>query len=146
LLREASQEHDEIWLAREIRARNLLQTHEEAKKPAGGTTRAAVPVTAADTLAEGQFNRFYARGLCARAVEQGTPHVEVYRGKSVVAPRAESDAKLGQRIAAAALLQDLRTSRGVEPALGMPPGRHSGLSIRLPRQDAVATGSRLRTT
>lgn len=34
----------------------------------GKTFSKKVPVTAAETLAEGEFNRFYARGLCLREV------------------------------------------------------------------------------
>lgn len=114
-------------------ATSLLNTHEQRKKPKGGTTVAQVPVTAPDTLAEGEFNRFYARGLCARAVAAGIMQVDVYRGKPVAAPRAESEAMLGNRVSAEALLNDLRVSQGVEPALGQPPGPNSGLTVRLPR-------------
>lgn len=93
---------------------------------------AKVPVTAPDTLAEGEFNRFYARGLCARAIADGIPDVEVYRGKQVQRPRPESQSKIGNRINVKALLEDLRKSQGVEPALGLPPGPNSGLTVRLP--------------
>jgi hypothetical protein len=40
--------------------------HEERKKPEGGTVVAAVPVTGADTLAEGEFNGFSARDFGRR--------------------------------------------------------------------------------
>lgn len=132
LLREAAQSHDESWLANQVRSRSLLKTHEERNKPKGGTTIAQVPITAADTLAEGECNRFYARGLCARAVGDGLNEVEVYRGKQVLQPRRESEAMIGRRISAQSLLQDLRVSQGVEPALGLPPGPNSGLTVRLP--------------
>jgi len=133
LLREAARNQNEVWLAAQLRGGDLLNTHEERKKPKGGTTVAQVPVTAADTLAEGEFNRFYARGLCARSIAAGTMHVEVYRGKPVAVPRPESEAMLGSRISAETLLTDLRASQGVEPALGLPPGPNSGLTVRLPR-------------
>ena len=45
----------------------------------------------------------------------------IYRGKEVQQPRAESQAMIGKRINAGALLDDLRKSPGVEPALGLPP-------------------------
>lgn len=93
---------------------------------------AKVPVTAPDTLAEGEFNRFYVRGLCLRAIEKGIPEMEVYRGKPVRQPRPESKAMIGKRISAQILLEDLRQSPGVEPALGLPPGPNSGLTVRLP--------------
>jgi hypothetical protein len=89
-----------------------------------------------EMLGEGEFNRFYIRGLCLRAIEDGIPDVEVYRAKPVDSPRPESQALIGQRIKAEALLQDLRARTNVEPALGCPPGPNSGLSVRLPPDHA----------
>jgi len=132
LLREALGNHDDARLADQLRGRGYLKAFEQRRKRGGGFTTAKVPVTAPETLAEGEFNRFYARGLCARAIEEGIAEVEVYRAKGVKQPRAESVAKIGEMIAAKALLEDLRVSVGVEPALGLPPGPNSGLSIRLP--------------
>jgi hypothetical protein len=83
-------------------------------------------------LAEGEFNRYYCRGLCQRALEVGIEEVEVYRAKAVTTPRPESQRLIGRRLSARSLLNDLRTSQGVEPALGVPPGPNSGLSVRLP--------------
>ncbi len=131
LLREAILSHDDDWLASELRSKHLIRDTEQRKKPKGGFTTAKVPVTAPDTLSEGEFNRFYARGTCARAVADGVDEVEVYRGKSVENPRSASQAMIGKRIPANALLDDLRTSQGVEPALGLPPGPNSGLTVRL---------------
>jgi hypothetical protein len=130
LLREASKQYDDSWLAGELRSRGYLRTHEIKKKPKGGTTNAKVPVTAADTLAEGEFNRLYCRGVCLVAIASGEIDVEVYRGKSVKNPRPASELLIGTRLPAKRLLDDLRMSQGVEPALGIPPGPNSGLSIR----------------
>lgn len=132
ILREAIQNFNDDWLADQLRNRGYMRTHEEKRTPSGGATIAKVPVTAMETLAEGEFNRFYARGLCARAIEDRIPDVEVYRGKRVHRPRPVSEAMIGKRIAAKALLEDLRKSQGVEPALKIPPGPNSGLTIRLP--------------
>jgi hypothetical protein len=41
-------------------------------------------------LAEGEFNRFYIRALCVRAIEDGLPEVIVYRAKEVQSARPES--------------------------------------------------------
>lgn len=130
LLQAAITSHDDDWLANELQRQGLIRTHEERRKPKGGTTLAAVPHTAPETMAEGEFNRFYARGLC---VVVGEGEVEVYRGKAVANPRPESETKVGERIPAAALLVDLRSSKGVEPALGLPPGPNSGLTVRRPK-------------
>lgn len=71
VLRQAIEHRDDDWLAEEIRRRGYLKTHEQRRKPKGGTTLAKIPVTAPETLAEGEFNRFYARGLCVRALAEG---------------------------------------------------------------------------
>ena len=66
-----------------------------------------------EMLAEGEFNRFYIRALCARAIEDGLPGVTVYRAKAVENARSESQQKIGQRVPAEALLRDLRTHRAI---------------------------------
>ena len=130
ILREAFQNRDDDWLAATLRSRNLIRSHEQRRKPKGGFSTVKVPRTAPETLAEGEFNRFYARGLCVTVLASGGKEVEVYRGKYVQNPRPESEAMIGRRLSAQALLDDLRTAQGVEPALGLPPGPNSGLTVR----------------
>lgn len=93
---------------------------------------AQVPVTAPDTLSEGEFNRYYVRGVCRRAIADRVQKVEVYRARHSDNPRQESEALIGKEIDPTALLTDLRNSQGVEPALGIPPGPNSGLCVFLP--------------
>jgi len=130
LLRDAFSEYDDDWLSAQIRSRGLMRDTEQRRTPKGNFTTARVPHTAPDTLAEGEFNRFYARGLCAVVLATGGTEVEVYRGKEVQNPRPESQAMVGRWLPAQQLLEDLRVSQGVEPALGLPPGPNSGLTIR----------------
>jgi hypothetical protein len=132
LLSKAAESHDDAWLASELRSQSRLNTSEQRRKPKGGFTTVAVPITAADTLAEGEFNRFYIRGLCRLALDREISRLVVYRAKSVANPRPESIAKEGTDIDPRALLEDLRTSPGVDTALGLPPGPNSGLSAKLP--------------
>jgi hypothetical protein len=129
LLREAIESHDDEWLACRIRESGYLATQYARRTPSGGMTMAKVPVTAPDTLAQGEFNRFYVRGLCARAIQAGTSHVEACRGRESANPRAESEAMVGRMIPAADLLADLRTSPGVDTSLGLPPGPNSGITV-----------------
>lgn len=133
LLKEAIAHHDDEWLARQLRAGGRLNTTELSRSKSGNVIEKRVPVTAADTLAEGEFNRFYLRGLCRRALNAEEPEIEVYRAKEVRHPRPESTALVGRRLRAADLLRDLRASVGVETALGLPSGPNSGLSGRLVR-------------
>jgi len=132
LLRAAARSGSDSSLAAELRNGPLIRATEERRTPKGGATIAKVPVTAADTLAEGEFNRFYARALCRHAIAAGIMAVEVYRAKTVEHPRAESLVLLGSHLPPQQLLDDLRQSIGTETALGLPPGPNSGLSIRLP--------------
>ena len=132
LIKEAVDAHDENWLASQLRQLGCFKVHEERKKKGGGFIVADVPRTAPDTFAEGEFNRFYIRGVCARALNEGVPSVEVCRGKQVAHPRPESEAMIGDMINAESLLADLRRSPGVEPAFGLPSGPNSGLTVKLP--------------
>ena len=84
-------------------------------------------------MGEGEFNRYYCRGLCRRAIEEGVAQLQVYRAKAVAEPRPASQAKIGALVDPAAILDDLRRTQGVEPALGLPPGPNSGLTLRFPR-------------
>lgn len=141
-LREAIEQGDDTSLAAVLRSPGYLNTAEQRRKPSGGFATAQVPVTAPETLAEGEFNRFYIRGVCRRAIADGTPSVVVYRAKAVAHPRSESEAKIGKHVDARRLLDDLGTSQGIDTALGLPAGPNSGLSVRIPRslsQDSEAT-------
>ena len=131
LLKEAIEHRDDEWLAQQLHSHGYMKNHEQRKKPGGGFTTAKVPKTAPETLGEGEFNRFYARGLCVRVIEEGMNQVEVYRGKLVSQPRPKSQAMSGKRLSAEALLKDLREYSGVEPAFGLPPGPNSGLTVRM---------------
>ena len=98
LLSVATQAHDECWLAAELRQHGRINLTEERRKPKGGFTTARVPVTAPETLAEGEFNRFYLRALCLRAIEEGTSELIIYRAKPVENPRPDWAAKIGTAI------------------------------------------------
>jgi len=130
LLHDAIHVHDDEWLAMQIRSRNLMLSVEQRRKPKGGFTTVNVPHTAPDTLAEGEFNRFYIRGVCVMVLSSGGTEVEVYRGKEVDNPRIESQEMIGKRRSAQKLLDDLRANPGVDTGLGLPPGPNSGLTVR----------------
>ncbi len=130
LLRQAIASHDDRWLETELRRHGRINAT-ETRKTKKGTATVAVPITAAETLAEGEFNRYYVRGLCRFAIDAGAAEVFAYRAKQVANPRPESQAMLGRAFSPASLLNDLRTN-GIDNALGLPPGPNSGLSVRLP--------------
>lgn len=132
LLRRAVQSGSDVSLADDLRSQ--LNSHEKPRRLASGAL-SKPPVmrsNAHEMLAEGEFNRFYMRAICLRAIDDGIEEVVVYRGKEVAQARSASIQKIGQRMATQALLNDLRTHIGVDTALGLPPGPNSGLCIHLP--------------
>lgn len=129
LLRAAIQTGDDGSFAAALAAPGMLAASEVAVRR-GRPYSKRVPHDAHLTLAEGEFNRYYLRGLCRVVLGLGGTDVEVYRARPVRSARSASTALLGARIDAAALLADLRTSVGVDTALGLPPGPNSGLSAR----------------
>lgn len=131
LLSEAFDAHDDAWLAARLREGTLLNAFEINRRT--GTTK-RVPSNANETLAEGEFNRFYIRGVCARAIAEGFPDVIIYRAKAASQPRMESERLIGTTISAERVLSDLRKNIGVETALGIPPGPNSGISVHLPEK------------
>jgi len=138
LLREAIEREGDEWLAAQLKQFDCLERFERAfrwESPLYYVRR--VPRNAADMLAEAEFNRYYIRGLCLRALHEGMAEVEVYRAKDVAEPRPESQALLGTRVSCDRLLDDVRRSSRV---LKIPGGPNSGISVRLPaeRQEAVA--------
>jgi hypothetical protein len=132
LLRAAAESGNDDSLAAELHKPGMLNQTTQRRKPNGGYTIAKVPYTAPETLAEGEFNRYFCRGLCSKALLNGVARLEVYRAKAVANPRPESERKIGLLVDPVVVLIDLRVSQGVEPALGIPPGPNSGITLRIP--------------
>ncbi|MDQ3996897.1 MAG: hypothetical protein M3303_07735 [Gemmatimonadota bacterium] len=129
LLRDALRYYDDLWL--EEHASDLLVEAETRHTSTGGQVTAKVPQTAARMVAEGDFNRYYMRGVAARAIDEGRQVVEVYRARLSLDPRPESAELEGQRLSARAVLDWLRGLQSDDPA-ATPLGRpNSGLSVRL---------------
>lgn len=130
LLKNAIQENNETALANNLRTQNCLNPT-EPRNTNQGVKIVSVPVTANETLAEGEFNRFYIRALCRMVIEDKRGILEIYRAKQVSTPRQESQMMIGKIVNPEKLLNDLRTNIGVDTVLGLPPGPNSGLSVRI---------------
>lgn len=129
LLREAAESHTEHWLAYQLEVQGLMTGFEGSRTPSGGYTIKHVPHTAAETFAEGQFNRFYILGVSRRAESENRPDVVIYRAKKVSNPRPASEALVGTRLRVADLIAQLRS---VQSSLNhdlLKP--NSGLSVHL---------------
>lgn len=83
-------------------------------------------------LAEREFHRFYIRGLCCRALEQGIDLLVIYRARPADPGRAPADSMIGLRIDVQSLLEDLRGAFRSLPPHGLPQCRDPGLSVRFP--------------
>jgi hypothetical protein len=129
LLNEALRYYDDRWL--EEHASDLLVDVEPRRTRSGGTTTARVPQMAARMLAEGDFNRYYMRGVALRAIEEGRQVLEVYRARLSMEPRPESAELEGRRVPAAEVLDHLRGPFSADQSVA-PLGRtNSGLSVKL---------------
>jgi len=87
-LHEALRYYDDRWL--EEHASDLMVDFEPRRTRSGGQTAVKLPQMAARMLAEGDFNRYYMRGVALRASEEGRQVVEVYRARLSLEPRRES--------------------------------------------------------
>lgn len=128
LLRESLRYYDDLWLEQHVP--DLLVDFETRHTKSGGQTTAKLPEMASRMLAEGDFNRYYMRGVALRAMQEDR-ELEVYRARLSLEPRPESAEVEGQRVAPRELLDYLRGVTSVAPdaaRLGRP---NSGLSVRL---------------
>ncbi len=130
LLKEAAKEHNEHWLAYQLEENGLMKGFEGSMTPSGGYTIKHVPNTAAETMAEGQFNRFYILGLCKRARAEDIAQLEIYRARESSVPRRESENLIGSKFSINYVeAQLLKTSDSFKSPLVKP---NSGISIRIP--------------
>lgn len=88
-----------------------------------------MPTNACALLCQSEFNRYYIRAVCLKAIASGVEEVEIYRGRESSWTRVESEAKIGSKLSAKELLEDLRSSIGVEPKIL--PEVNSGLSVKI---------------
>lgn len=124
LLRAALAEGTDEGLSAEIAAPGRLNANDFRQgKPIKMNKDAHV------TLGEGEFNRFYIRGVCLRAIGEGR-QVVACRARFSSEPRRTSLAVDGKEFDPALLLEDLRAHPGTEPQLGFP-GPNSGMTVRL---------------
>ena len=98
-----------------------------------------IPRSAARILAEGEFNRYYCRGVCRRALTEGLRQVEVVRARASFTPRESSLEVEGLMLDASWLLDDLRRPPG-EAVGAVPGGPGSGITVRIPRHPRIGGG------
>jgi len=133
LLRRAIAEGDADSLGAALSEQRRIARTGHRRKASGGYTIVTIPENAAEMIANDAFNHYYIRAVARRALEEGHEEVIVYRARPVQTPRPESEEMLETSVDAAALLEDLRQHTGDEPpAMGIPSGPNSGISVHLP--------------
>lgn len=127
LLIQAATDKNEHWLAHQAEQLGFFKDEEIKRKPKGGYTVAWVPHTASETLADGEFNRYYMIAVCDDAIAHGANAVTIYRAKERAEPRPDSAELIGKALNPTTLITELRKlpSSGVHPLLKP----NSGLSI-----------------
>ncbi|RPI16912.1 MAG: hypothetical protein EHM58_10905 [Ignavibacteriae bacterium] len=134
LLEKSFTEGTEFSLATEL-DENACFGATYQRKTKNGFSTVKMPYDAPFTLAEGEFNRFYIRALCFRALNENC-YLRIYRAKEVLTPRPESTAIIGEIIMdVKELLNDMRNNIGTTTLLGVPAGPNSGLSVELYKKD-----------
>lgn len=129
LLREATEKFNEHWLAYQIEANRMMKGMETVRIPSGGYTIKHVPHIAAETLAEGQFNRYYILAICRRAISEGKHSIIVYRAKERQSPRPESEQLIDKQLDPNAIINEIRpVASSLKSELLKP---NSGLSIKI---------------
>lgn len=130
LLKQAAQQFNEHWLAYQLESNGLMKDFESAVKSSGGYTTKHVPNTSTETVAEGQFNRFYILGLCKRARAEGIIHLEIYRAKERFDPRPESQALIGTLLSIDEIESQLKETKASFKSQLVKP--NSGLCMKFP--------------
>lgn len=158
ILKEALEHHDPQWLASSLGSGDRFDLTQQSRHASTRLTAARrtaddpadprleeVTADAPATLAQGEFNRYHARGLCRRAMEEGLDELEVYKVDEAVTanfvirqmvgvkPPKGEPLTAGVRIDPRELLPALRKSPEDELDVGVPGEPNSGLAVRLPR-------------
>jgi hypothetical protein len=131
LLRTAFATGTEASLADDLRASDSVELPDRWQR-SGQNDHDGALTAATALLAEREFHRFYIRGLCRRAMEQGVRTLVIYRAKPAEAVRANSETMVGVMITASSLLEDLSRDFRTLPPHGLPQCRDPGLSVRFP--------------
>lgn len=124
LLEVAAEKHDDEWLGDQLTEHRRIKESETTKLGKVKHT----PHDAHETLAMGEFNSYYIRALCLRAISESRSIV-IYRARQNESPRPESEAAIGQNPNPQLLLEALRLPIEQRPR-DVIPKPNSGLTIK----------------
>jgi hypothetical protein len=148
LLAEALRHHDPYWLASELRSgRRMRIAVEDADVEK--LIPEELPVFEPDVLAEGEFNRYYVRGMCRRALDEGIEELKivklnrgpyanfVYQSGDLPKDEREREVDVAGRVDPGWLLEKLRQDPEAEMDVGIPGEPGSGLTVEFLEEAAV---------
>jgi hypothetical protein len=140
ILAEALRRHDPTWLASILRSgRRMHIAVEDADVQK--TMPEELPVFEPDVLAEGEFNRYYVRGICRRAIDEGIealrivklqkgPYANfVYKTGGLPGDERVREVDIASGVDPSWLLDKLREHPDAEMDLGIPGEPGSGLTV-----------------
>ena len=129
LLENAILYGNDITLAKELIVEDAMKVKEKRMLPVGGIFIADVPKNANKMLAEGEFNRYYIRAMCRRAIDQGINKLQIYNANPERETPAEYKQLIGKNLDPKELLDDLRRHTYVDGKFGIPVPQ-TGLTVR----------------
>jgi hypothetical protein len=137
LLEEAARWHDDDWLARQLEEQALIGNATLNIGLAGRRILESIKIKlCAASLAEEEFNTYYLRGLCLRAIQANIQSLELYGGKYTAEPACDSRKEIETTIDPSALLRALRcrdSNSLKESVFANAASMVPGLTARLPR-------------
>ena len=128
LLKQAITKYNDGYLANELQSENRFNAFETIKN---GVTRKINIKKATEMLASSEFNRFYIRGLCLYAKENGISYLTIYRARDSRSKRSESENKINEKVDPDVVLENIRTNIGYEKTTNLIFDINSGLSVKL---------------
>lgn len=131
LLKTSILENNLNYLITELDNDNRISIFETYTDKNGSIKTRKTPHNTSEILAENELNRYYIRAVCLYAINNNIENIIVYRAKFSENPNMESENKIGQKINAILLLNDLRKNIGIDTFLGVPSNVNSGLSVKL---------------
>jgi hypothetical protein len=120
LLLEAAQKHDSVWLAQQLIEEKRAFKVKTFTDALGRKSRKKFSPM---NLADSEFNRYYIRAVCLRAIDENAK-VVTYRAKPALRPQSPVGVEYDPRV----LLDDLRNQKQTQ---GVPSNPNSGISVRL---------------
>lgn len=106
-LYEAMVSQNNEWLTMALKQEKFWRTHETRNHPSQGMVEAKIPSNAPEVLSDTEFNRYYMRAVCLKAIEAGV-NVTVYRARETSRPRPEHEELVGKALIASECLKALR--------------------------------------